>query len=1424
MRRTNGKTGRDDALRRPHPKRAQGSSGYNAGDSAARCHYRLFANRINLLICCFCLVFCSTSNAALPAPSLRGNLGAHDPGSIIKCKDKYYLFYTGQGISWKSSTDKIYWTGGGSVFVNAPNWTTNAVPGFTGFFWAPDVFYLNGRYCVYYAISTLGSQVSGIGLVTNPTLDPSDASFQWTDQGPVITSTNGSPYNTIDPCPTFDASGNPWLCFGSYWNGIYVVPLNPTTGLQLASNSPTYHLAYNSSIEASYLFRHGNYYYLIVDWGSCCSGVNSTYNLRIGRGTSITGPFLDRNGVDMAANGGSLFLEGTGKFTGPGHFAMLSENGSQWFSYHYYDAGSYSPGYGAYGSPDFDLEPLSWSADNWPYFTNDWSAVYHFQSDARDDNGQYYGLLQNGASLQNDPVQGRVLNLNGTNQYVQLPPGVAFARTFSAVVKWNGGLPWQRIFDFGYDTTKYVMLTPLSGDGKLRCDIRAITPINTTQTIEAPGPLSTGVWTHVALTLDGQNGIIYVNGTPVVTNAITLSPVNVEAQTNHLGRSKFIADPYFNGQIASFRAYGRALSPTEIVAPLPVITQPASGSVYWPGSMIAFNGSAMDFSDVPLAATALSWQVQYAQDGRTNVVFGPAAGITNGTYNIPTNATGGGTYQVVLTATDGAGRQASAVSTLSPANPPNGWSSYYPFRADAGDANGHFNGAFNGGASIQHDATRGNVLNLSGSSQFVRLPPGVANLQTFMAWVKWNGGGAWQRIFDFGNDTTRYTILTPSAANGLFRFNISVNSIAGEQIADAPAPLPVGVWTHVAMTTDGNSVILYTNGVPVVTNATDDLVPANLSATNNYLGKSQFPADPYFSGQISSVRIFSSPLSPAAIVAPQITIAQPAPGGIYHPGDTIGFSGGANDFYDATTPASNLTWTVQWRYSGTTNTLIFALTGVTNGTFFIPASGSSASNGFYHVQLVAADSTARKSTNYADIFPAASAASNNWASYYPFTANASDASNYFNGTLNGGASIQSDATRGSVLNLSGASQYVSLPAGLGAARTFGGWVKWRGGNMWQRIFDFGQDTQHFFFLSPYTSDTNLQCAITAQASNYTQVIEAPEFPLNTWTHVAVTLDGRQGILYLNGQAVAVNNSVNLLPSDLGASKNYFGKSQFPADPYFNGELDSVKINSQTLSPAQIFAPTLSITQPALGTLYSGGSTIAYAGVATDFSDALLSPAAYSWSGGFHHDGVTDPFFGPLSGATNGTVLISTNGPASTNVFYRFYLTVTDTNGNQQSASVDVPPRLGMLNLATVPAGLQLSLDGLSLNAPTSLVAVAGMTRNLNAPSPQIFAGSNYSFVVWSDGGAQTHNVTVPTNAATFTASFVQPSLLLGNVPGALTLQWQAWAAPFSIWSATNLAPPVAWTKISGVPATNNGTLLLNLPNASGSAFYRLQFP
>ena len=674
------------------------------------------------LIPILALALANASPAPAQIPPLRGYLSAHDPSTITQCKSRYYLFSTGQGILSKSSADKVFWTPGPPVFASAPAWTTTAVPGFAGLFWAPDLLYFSNQYHLYYAVSTFGSQVSAIGLVTSPTLDPTDPSYHWTDQGPVIASTNGSPYNTIDPSFTWDNSGNLWMAFGSYWSGIYLVQLNSTTGLRVSPSSPTYQLAYNSSIEASYLWRRGGYYYLFVNWGSCCSGVNSTYNIRVGRSTSVTGPYLDKNGISMANNGGTLFLQGTGKYTGPGHVGIFSEGGTEWLTHHYYDANSWAPQYNAYGSPDFSLVPLSWTIDDWPVYTYDWSAVYNFQADARDDNGQYYGLLQNGAAIRQDPTYGHVLDLNGTNQYVWLPPGIGYAQTFVAVVNWRGGGAWQRVFDFGYDTTRTVMMTAASDANVLRCDIN---PGGKLQTIQWTKPLPTNVWTHVALTLNGSQGVLYLNGAPVATNAgMNLLPLNVAPQTNHLGRSKFSADPYFNGEYACFRAYGRALSPAEIAAPIPTIALPASGSYYWPGTTINFSGSATDFANRPLRATNLTWVVNSIIAGITNHVLGPTSAVTSGSFVIPASGPSAtnGFYQVLLVAVDTAGRAATNSVTIYPAAAasPANWASYYPFTSGAQDLSNNYSGTLKNGASIVNDAGRGNVLNLLPASSQVR--------------------------------------------------------------------------------------------------------------------------------------------------------------------------------------------------------------------------------------------------------------------------------------------------------------------------------------------------------------------------------------------------------------------------------------------------------------------------------------------------------------------------------------------------------------------------------------------------------------------------------------------------------------------------------------------------------------------------------
>lgn len=189
---------------------------------------------------------------------------------------------------------------------------------------APDVSYFNGLYHVYYAASAFGTNTSAIGVATSPTMDPTDPSYQWTDQGIVLTSTTSSNFNAIDPNIFIDtdSSGNVthiWMSYGSFWTGIYQREINPTTGMLLASNTTITHLATRPAVdgdplEGPSLVKHNGYYYLFVSFGSCCNAdfTTDTYEIAVGRSTSPNGPFVDQNGVSMLQGGGTILLSGNG--------------------------------------------------------------------------------------------------------------------------------------------------------------------------------------------------------------------------------------------------------------------------------------------------------------------------------------------------------------------------------------------------------------------------------------------------------------------------------------------------------------------------------------------------------------------------------------------------------------------------------------------------------------------------------------------------------------------------------------------------------------------------------------------------------------------------------------------------------------------------------------------------------------------------------------------------------------------------------------------------------------------------------------------------------------------------------------------------------------------------------------------------------
>jgi arabinan endo-1,5-alpha-L-arabinosidase len=584
---------------------------------------------------------------------LTGSLGIHDPSTMIKSGSRYYIFATGNNITSKSSADKLNWSSGPTVFTSAtrPTWTTNAVPGFGGNFWAPDIIFLNGIYYLYYSVSTFGSQTSAIGLVTNPTLDPTSTNYLWTDQGVVIQSNGGVNYNAIDPSVFLASDGRLWMTFGSFWDGIKMVQLDPATGKRSSTNLTVYSVARHApstAIEGSCLIQRSNYYYLFVNWDTCCSGLDSTYNIHVGRSTTVTGPFLDRNNISMASSGGSLFLEGTGRFIGPGHAGVFPEGETNWFTYHYYDGN-------ANGTSKLALGRMQWSADGWPTLTNDWTAFYPFEADAREDRNLYNGQLQNSAVVVAESQRSRVLNLNGVNQYVTLPLSIANASTFAVWVKWNGGTAGQRIFDFGDGSTSYLFLSPSAG-GNLRFRFAITTNgSGAERTIDGPSALPVNSWCHIAVVLDGSRGKLFLNGVPVATNStVPVRPWQVQARTNYLGRSQFVTDPYFNGEIDSLRIFGRPLSDAEILQiaeahpalshrysfaadardPIGCAHAELKGAATTTNGMLVLDGVSGDYAQLPgglvsqCSAASLEFWASFGVNGAWSRVFD--FGNTNG--------------------------------------------------------------------------------------------------------------------------------------------------------------------------------------------------------------------------------------------------------------------------------------------------------------------------------------------------------------------------------------------------------------------------------------------------------------------------------------------------------------------------------------------------------------------------------------------------------------------------------------------------------------------------------------------------------------------------------------------------------------------------------------------------------------------------
>jgi len=301
----------------------------------------------------------------------------HDP-VMIREKNKYYLFCTGNGVSVYTSTDMKNWRREMPVFSKTPEWVTKALPNYRGnSMWAPDICYHNEKYYLYYSVSAFGKNTSCIGVAVNKTLDSASKDFKWEDMGKLIQSIPGRDlWNAIDPNLIMDENNTPWLTFGSFWEGIKMMKLNPDL-ISVAQPEQWYTVAKrprdfkmtdssagNAAIEAPFIFKKDSYYYLFVSWDYCCRGEKSDYKVVAGRSEKVTGPYLDKNGVAMSQNGGSLIVQGDAKeWYGAGHNSAYTFDGKDYIIYHGYDAKDR-------GRSKLIIREMKWDKEGWPIIEN----------------------------------------------------------------------------------------------------------------------------------------------------------------------------------------------------------------------------------------------------------------------------------------------------------------------------------------------------------------------------------------------------------------------------------------------------------------------------------------------------------------------------------------------------------------------------------------------------------------------------------------------------------------------------------------------------------------------------------------------------------------------------------------------------------------------------------------------------------------------------------------------------------------------------------------------------------------------------------------------------------------------------------------------------------------------------------------------
>lgn len=349
-------------------------------------------------------------------------------------------------------------------------------------------------------------------------------------------------------------------------------------------------------------------------------------------------------------------------------------------------------------------------------------------------------------------------------------------------------------------------------------------------------------------TADFSSGVttLYTIGSAPPEEVLTSQAVSSAGAFRYL---RYVGPSGGHGNAAEIRFFGHVSGLTTPAAPDGV-------------SAAVLNGFNADI-EWNAVTGATSYNIKrITTDGESYTI---SANVT-GTRYIDAGLTAGTTCYYVVSALNSAGESAHSneVSVMTqPAGP--ALTARYTFDGDVTDGSGNGYHAAVAGSPAYVTGKPGQAMDLDGAEDWVTLPSGVADYEdiTIAAWIYWNGGGQWQRLFDFGNGTGQYLFLTPYSGNNTLRF--AIKNGGDEQRVEASMPA-TGQWVHLAVTLEGTIAKLYVNGALRAINRGVTLNPEDFNPRVNYIGCSQWAADPLFNGKIDDFRIYNYALTAAQLV------------------------------------------------------------------------------------------------------------------------------------------------------------------------------------------------------------------------------------------------------------------------------------------------------------------------------------------------------------------------------------------------------------------------------------------------------------------------------------------------------------------------------------------------------------------------------